>query len=120
LPWIEIGLSLDYYPRLLKAITGVEYSWDDLYRVADRIYALIRAYWVREFGGSWSRRMDYPPERWFREGLKSGPYKGQHLDREGYDALLSEYYKLRGWNEEGIPKRETLRELGLEFVIPGA
>ena len=118
LPWVEIGLSLDYYPKLIEAITGVKYTWDDLYKAADRVYALMRAYWVREFNGNWSREMDYPPERWFKEGLKSGPYKGQHLDKEKYDALLSEYYKLRGWSEKGIPKKETLKDLGLEFVIP--
>lgn len=118
LPWVEVGLSLDYYPKLLEAITGVKYTWDDLYKAADRVYALIRAYWVREYNGNWSREMDYPPERWFKEGLKSGPYKGQHLEKDKYDALLSEYYKLRGWDERGIPKKETLKELNLEFVIP--
>ncbi|MCO6041941.1 tungsten-containing formaldehyde ferredoxin oxidoreductase [Thermococcus alcaliphilus] len=118
LPWVEVGLSLDYYPKLLEAITGVKYTWDDLYKAADRVYALMRAYWVREFNGNWSREMDYPPERWFKEGLKSGPYKGQHLKKDKYDALLSEYYKLRGWDERGIPKKETLKELDLEFVIP--
>jgi len=118
LPWVEIGLSLEYYPKLLKAITGVTYTWDDLYKAADRVYALIRAYWVREFNGNWSREMDYPPKRWFNEGLKSGPYKGQHLDRDKYDALLSEYYRIRGWDERGIPKKETLKQLELDFVIP--
>ncbi|NJE04584.1 aldehyde ferredoxin oxidoreductase [Thermococcus sp. M36] len=118
LPWVEVGLSLDYYPKLLEAITGVKYTWDDLYKAADRVYALIRAYWVRELGEKWGRHMDYPPKRWFIEGLKSGPYKGQHLDEKKYDELLSEYYRLRGWDERGIPKKETLRELGLDFVIP--
>ncbi|ACS89542.1 MULTISPECIES: tungsten-containing formaldehyde ferredoxin oxidoreductase [Thermococcus] len=118
LPWVEVGLSLDYYPKLIEAITGVKYTWDDLYKAADRVYALMRAYWVREYNSNWSREMDYPPERWFKEGLKSGPYKGQHLDKEKYDVLLNEYYKLRSWDERGIPKKETLKDLGLEFVIP--
>ncbi|NJE84301.1 aldehyde ferredoxin oxidoreductase [Thermococcus sp. CX2] len=118
LPWVEVGLSLDYYPKLLEAITGVKYTWDDLYKAADRVYALIRAFWVREFNGKWDRKMDYPPKRWFTEGLKSGPYKGMHLDEKQYDKLLSEYYRLRGWDERGIPKKETLKELGLEEVIP--
>jgi hypothetical protein len=30
--------------------------------------------------------------------------------------LLDEYYRFKGWNEEGIPTRETLRELDLEYV----
>ncbi|AIF70109.1 aldehyde ferredoxin oxidoreductase [Palaeococcus pacificus DY20341] len=118
LPWVEVGLSLDYYPKLLEAITGVKYTWDDLYKAADRVYALIRAYWIREFNGEWDRKKDYPPKRWFIEGLKSGKYKGMHLEEDKYDALLSEYYKLRGWDERGIPKKETLKELSLEDVVP--
>ncbi|MEM2014103.1 MAG: aldehyde ferredoxin oxidoreductase C-terminal domain-containing protein [Desulfurococcaceae archaeon] len=32
--------------------------------------------------------------------------------------MLSWYYELRGWNEKGVPKKETLRKLNLEFTIP--
>ncbi len=115
LPWIELGLDLQYYPQFLTAITGVEYTLEKLYEIADRIYCLIRAYWVREYG-SWSREMDYPPKRWFVDSLKTGPLKGTHLDPQKYDELLSEYYKIRGWDERGIPKKETLKSLGLEDV----
>ena len=30
--------------------------------------------------------------------------------------MLDEYYRLRGWNEQGVPTREKLRELGIEDV----
>ena len=30
--------------------------------------------------------------------------------------LLDEYYKYKGWNQEGIPTRETLHELDLDYV----
>ena len=30
--------------------------------------------------------------------------------------LLDEYYKFKGWNKEGIPTKETLDELGLDYV----
>ncbi len=117
LPWVELGLNLDYYPKLLTAATGVLYDWDKLYDVADRVYALIRAFWIREFG-SWSREMDQPPVRWFKEPLTKGPLAGQKLDIEKFQELLNYYYEIRGWDEEGIPRRETLKRLGLEFVIP--
>jgi aldehyde:ferredoxin oxidoreductase len=32
--------------------------------------------------------------------------------------MLSWYYELRGWDERGIPKKSTLRNLGLDYVIP--
>ena len=32
------------------------------------------------------------------------------------EQLLDEYYKFRGWNEEGIPTKETLHELDMDYV----
>ena len=117
LPWVEVGLNLDHYPKLLKYSTGVTYTWDDLYRVADRIYALIRALWIRELG-TWSRDMDMPPEKWFRYPLTKGPLAGAKLDRDKYQQLLDYYYEIRGWDKRGVPTRETLEKLGLGFVVP--
>jgi len=112
-PWIELGFELERYPRYFEAATGVKTSLDEMYALGDRIYALIRAFWVREFGGSWSRQMDYPPKRWFDEPLTKGPLKGQHLDRDKYDALLQTYYDRRGWDDRGIPTKATMDRLNL-------
>jgi hypothetical protein len=30
--------------------------------------------------------------------------------------LLDEYYRFKGWNKDGIPTKETLQELGLDYV----
>lgn len=113
LPWVEVGLNLDYYPRLLEAATGVKITMDEINTVAERIYALIRMFWVRELGG-WSRELDTPPERWFREPLTKGPLKGAKLDPDRYSELLTMYYEARGWMRNGIPSPETLRKLGLD------
>ncbi|MEB3806130.1 MAG: aldehyde ferredoxin oxidoreductase family protein [Desulfurococcales archaeon] len=116
LPWVEVGLSLEYYPRILTAATGVSYGWDELYAVADRIYALVRALWIRELG-SWSRDMDMPPVKWFKKPLTRGPLAGAKLDYDKYQELLNYYYELRGWDERGVPKKETLERLGLGFTV---
>ncbi|MEM2579054.1 MAG: aldehyde ferredoxin oxidoreductase C-terminal domain-containing protein, partial [Desulfurococcaceae archaeon] len=114
-PWIELGLSLDYYSKLLTHATGITYSLEDLYIVADRIYTLIRALWIREIGG-WSTLADYPPARWFEEPLNKGPYAGHKLDLEGYSRMLAAYYDHRGWDERGVPTKGTLAKLGLNYV----
>ncbi len=114
-PWIELGFSLDWYPKYLEAATGMKWSLDDLWEIGDRIYALIRAFWVRELQEEWSRKMDYPPERWF-DPLPEGPLAGTKLDKEKYDQLLSEYYKQRGWDENGVPTKSALANLGLHDV----
>jgi len=115
LPWIEVGFSLDWYPQFLKAATGEEITFDDLLIVADRIYALIRCFWKREypdFGRSW----DMPPERWFTEPLTKGPFKGTKVDRDGYKKMQNWYYEMRGWDGNGIPTKKTLENLGLSDV----
>jgi len=116
LPWIELGFELEWYLKYLKAATGVTFTMDDLYVIADRIYNLIRAFWIREMDG-WRREMDWPPQRWFNNPLTKGPFKGQKLDRDAYSKLLSWYYEIRGWDENGIPRKTTLKQLGLDYVI---
>ncbi|MEM3830293.1 MAG: aldehyde ferredoxin oxidoreductase family protein [Conexivisphaerales archaeon] len=117
LPWIELGFPLEWYQRLMKAATGMEVTLEDmLYNVADRIYALIRAFWVREFGQNWSRLMDYPPKRWFTEPITKGPHKGRMLDQTRFDILLDMYYAKRGWDKRGIPMLTTFERLGLKDV----
>ncbi len=115
-PWIELGLELEWYPRLLHAATGLDFSWSDLNIIADRVFNLTRAFWVREYGKKWSPEMDVPPPRWFEEPLTTGSFKGSKLDRAKYDVMLQTYYKKRGWDERGIPTKSTLARLGLGDV----
>ena len=111
-PVVETGISLEHYVKMFQAATGLSYSLEDHYRVADRIYALIRLFWVRERGG-WSIEMDMPPERWFRDPLTKGPLRGAKLDKERFRELLMAYYRLRGWARNGVPLPETVERLGL-------
>lgn len=112
LPWVELGLDLEWYAKILSAITGKDWTLPKIFEVADRVYSLIRCYWVREFNGNWNRYMDYPPKRWFEQDVD-----GMRLEKDEYDQLLSEYYRLRGWDERGIPTIETLKGQKLDFVL---
>jgi len=113
LPWVEVGFELEWYPRYLKAATGLTMTLEDLYPTADRIYNLARAFWVREFGQEWSSNMDMVPNRWFTDPLTKGPLKGAKLDKSKYEAMLQMYYNKRGWDNRGLPTRSTLSKLGL-------
>lgn len=121
LPWVEVSLDLEYYPKLLTAATGYTYNWDKIYENANRIYTLIRAFWVREYaaaGLKWSYQQDLPPAKWFTQPLSKGPLKGSKLDADEYMRMLRWYYELRGWDEDGVPRRSTLERLGLSYTIP--
>jgi len=116
LPWVELGFELEWYPKFLYAATGMEFSWKTLNQIADRTFTLIRAFWVREYGRNWTKEMDIPPARWFKEPLTKGPLKGSKLDSVKYNVMLRKYYRKRGWDERGIPKKITLKKLGLSDV----
>lgn len=119
-PWLETSLDLNYYLRFLEAATGVKYSWDDIYLIANRIYTLIRAFWIREYavdGVKWGMHFDTPPARWFEEPLSKGALAGSKLDINGYRSMLEWYYDLRGWDSNGVPRKSTLKALGLIDVV---
>ncbi len=113
-PYNSLGLELEWYLKYLHAATGLEFSLEQLNQIGDRILNIVRAFWVREYGEKWSRNMDVPPMRWFKEPLPEGSLKGSMLNREKYNDMLSVYYEKRGWDERGIPKASTLERLGLK------
>ena len=115
LQWVELGLPLDYYVPSMKSITGLDRSWQDLTHVAERVWNLTRSFWVREIDG-FGREWDYPPPRWYSDPVPSGPSKGKVVSKENVEKLLDMYYQQRGWDSNGIPSREKLDELELEFV----
>ncbi|MBT9164936.1 MAG: hypothetical protein DDT23_00947 [candidate division WS2 bacterium] len=116
LQWVEIGLTLEHYSPLFEAITGRQYSWDNLLKISERIWNLTRAYWFREVPG-FGRGWDWPPKRWYAEPIPDGPAQGQYMSEEKLNYLLDDYYTLRGWDKEGLPSVDKLKELELDFVV---
>jgi aldehyde:ferredoxin oxidoreductase len=112
LQWVEIGLSLDHYAPILQAITGVDRSWEDLLAISERVWNLTRLYWMREVPG-FGRDWDAPPVRFYRDPAVGGITDGRKADWEGIQRLLDEYYRQRGWDEEGLPTARTLDRLQL-------
>jgi aldehyde:ferredoxin oxidoreductase len=64
----------------------------------------------------WNPKVDDDNPSRFYEPLPSGPYKGKAADRTSVRESVHEYYEEAGWDENGVPKSETLKKLGLEDV----
>ena len=80
--------------------------------IGERIVNLKRLFNVRE---GITRKDDTLPERFTKEPMPEGPAKGQVANLE---VMLDEYYELRGWDKKsGIPKKETVKALGLDFAL---
>jgi benzoyl-CoA reductase subunit BamB len=75
---------------------------DKLTQAAKRYRTLVRANNIRR---GMRRKDEKPPENHWKKRFPE-------LEKE----LLDTYYKFKGWNNEGIPTKESLHELGLDFV----
>jgi len=108
------GIATQNTADLLAAITGFDYTADEIQTAGERINNLAAAFNVRE---GFSRRDDTLPERLLTEPLPGGAAKGHTISRKELDLMLDEYYEARGWSKEtGAPSREKLTELGLRYV----
>ncbi len=106
------------YPEdLARGISalGRRITADELLQIGERIVNLERMYNVRL---GLSAKDDRLPERFMREPLpvKHGDTVTYHRI-EDFDGMLARYYKLRGWDENGVPTQEKLRELELDRMI---
>jgi aldehyde:ferredoxin oxidoreductase len=120
-PWVELGWGLENYPIYFNKITGLDWTLDDFWKTSDRIYALIKLFWLREMPDI-TRRFDDPPGAWFdpANADTEGPIAGKILERDKYDSLLQHFYDMRQWDKRGIPTRTLIGKLGLEAEAAGA
>ncbi|AKB49559.1 aldehyde ferredoxin oxidoreductase [Methanosarcina barkeri str. Wiesmoor] len=108
-PYSSFALNEELGSALLLFGAGVEISPAELLRIGERIYNLERTYNLKA-GFSWTD--DTLPERLFEN---EGENEGYGLPRQEFEAALKEYYHYRGWDEEGVPGSEKLKELGICF-----
>ena len=104
------ALGYRHFSRLIALATGLHLTPADLRKAGERIYTLERRMIT---GEGVSRNQDTLPERYFEEPIPEGPSKGAVVSREDFNRMLDEYYAVHGWDEQGIPRRTTLRRLGL-------
>ncbi|MBI9105179.1 MAG: aldehyde ferredoxin oxidoreductase family protein [Spirochaetales bacterium] len=105
-----IGLLDDVLGEMLTASTGEKWDLERMKLAGERCWTLSRLFNCRE---GISRKDDYLPEKFTREGIKNGPLEGKLISLETQDYMLDRYYHLRGWDEDGIPGKELIERLEL-------
>lgn len=103
------GIGLSQITETLELITGFGIDNREFLRIGERIFNLKRLYNVN---CGITRKDDTLPAR-FLMHIKEEGDKGHTYAPLG--KLLSEYYKLRGWDEIGIPTPEKLKELDVIY-----
>ncbi len=113
LQYMEIGLETEYYEDLYYYATGKRMDFNtDLLKLSEKIWHLNRMFNKREIP-DFGRKYDYPPARFTREAIPSGPNKGHRVKMEVIEEMLDTYYAARGWDDNGIPTQETLERHNL-------
>ena len=92
---------------MLKSATGFDYDVDEFMEVGERIWNLEKQFNLRAGLG---RKDDTLPARLLSEPMPAGPAKGKTVPLA---EMLAEYYRLRGWDEQGTPTKKKLAALGL-------
>jgi aldehyde:ferredoxin oxidoreductase len=105
-------IGFEELSKLIYYNTGLEFTPQEIWDIADRAYTIERLFNIRE---GLTRPDDWLVDRYFDEPTPIGlPIaRGKSLDREKFRQMIDEYYELHGWDENGVPRPETLKRLGL-------
>lgn len=102
------GMTVTDLLDTLNAVTGWNWTMQEFLRTGERIFNLERLVNIK-YGIT--RKDDALPKKIF-EPAKEGSRAGKIPIP--FEAALDRYYKLRGWDSQGIPRKEKLRELELD------
>jgi len=104
------------FPNMAKyytAVTGVPADEAHMRAVGRRIWNLTRAFNARE---GFAKKDDTLPERMATQPLPDGKPKGHAVPRADFEKMLTEYYRLWGWDEQGRPTKKSLEDAGLKDI----
>jgi benzoyl-CoA reductase subunit BamB len=90
------------YPKFISFGAGIDMDEAKLTQAIKRYRTLVRAVNIRR---GMRRKDEKPPENHWKKRFPE-------LEKK----LLDTYYNFKGWNKEGIPTKESLHELGLDYV----
>jgi aldehyde:ferredoxin oxidoreductase len=90
------------YPAFISSAIGIDMDEAGLTQVARRNRTLVRAVNVRR---GLRRADEKPPEDHWKKRFP-----------ELEEKLLDEYYKFKGWDKQGIPTKESLHELSMDYI----
>ncbi len=96
------------FAEQLKLLTGIEMSSDDLLNSGRNVIALERMInALRGLGDA----DDTLPRRWFEEPNSAGPFSGEKIDPQAFEALKLRFYEISGFEPDGLPNSDWWNRL---------
>ena len=116
-PSINKVYGLENYAReMLKAACGWDIGDEDWRDIVRRVSFIERCYSIRE--GYVPERDDSLPERFFAETIHNKYGEPRTLDRDAFLEWRKKLYLSYELTPGGVPPRDLLKKVGLDFVIP--
>ena len=100
--------GLEEFRAQLGNVTGLQFSIEELEQCGLNVMGVERL--INHRLGV-RRKDDTLPDRWFDEPNPGGPYKGEKIDRQEFDAMLSRFYEISRLTSEGVPQESWRKEL---------
>ena len=104
---LAIENIFDLLIESIYCLTGISFTLDEILQIGERIFNLKRKFNVL---CGMSKKDDRIPIK-LKTPLANGRARGKVLS---IDKMLQEYYKFRGWDENGKPTRDKLKELSID------
>ena len=105
------GLTISDIALEYEYATGIKLSNMELLKTSERGLALQRLVNVRD---GITRKDDTLPPKMLQHSVIGGRAGKAPVE---FKKMLDDYYKLRGWDDDGVPTKETLIALGLEDYV---
>jgi len=108
-----LSFDVQFLPAFLSAVTGGDWTLEELIKVGERIANVREAFNIRE--GVNLVKEYFPSLALGNPPLKKGPLKGVTIDLK---SMMDEYFKEMDWDREsGKPSKKKLKELGLGYIV---
>ena len=109
--------NFEDWSKVLYYNTGLEMTPEKIWEVAHRCNMIERMFNLREgLTRNDLEKGDMLNHRYFDEPCRRGAIDviGMTIDKKKFVKMVDELYKHQGLDKEGVPKKETLKKLGLE------
>jgi len=109
--------NFEDWSKVLYYNTGLQMTPEEIWKVARRCNMLERLFNLREgLTRDDLEKGDMLNHRYFDEPCRRGAIDvvGRKIDKEKFIRMVDELYEHKGLDKDGVPKPETLKELGLE------
>ncbi len=111
--FVFFAASLEEFSKAYHGVTGEPASAQDLLKIGERIYYNERI--MNAMNGFSSEDDDLPPRFFNEPGTSGDGIEVKPIDREEFLAARSNYYAIRGLDEDGMPTRAKCEELELSW-----